>query len=143
MMSIVMLRNRLRPWVLILSLVLWAFVVAQTGMAQDTDEDYDVTIFAPHLTVQGQYQEIVVKVRTPQGTPAHGIPVRFQLDPEWQGDAQIVPKETTTEHGFARARVRADLIGYVGMTVRVGFGTVIERTGLLVESVNHGEPGSL
>jgi hypothetical protein len=134
-------RNPLRLCTLILSLVLVVFVATQTSMAQSMDEDYNVTILAPHSTVLGQDQEIVVRVRTLQGEPAQGVPVRFQLDPQWHGDAKIVPEETTTKHGIARARVRADLIGHVGVTVRVGFGTVLKRTGLLFVPYSGGEPG--
>ncbi|MDH3604536.1 MAG: Ig-like domain-containing protein [Candidatus Tectomicrobia bacterium] len=137
----VTLHNPLRLWTLILFLVFGMFVATQTSMAQSTDEDYKVTILAPHSTFLGQDQEIVVRVRTLQGGPAQGIPVRFQLDPEWHGDAKIVPEETTTQYGIARARVRADLIGHVGVTVRVGFGTVLKRTGLLFVPYSHGEPG--
>jgi hypothetical protein len=137
----VTLRNPLRLWTLILFLVLGMLVATQTSMAQNGDEDYNVTILAPHSAVLGQDQEIVVRVRTLQGGPAQGVPVRFQLDPEWQGDATITPAETTTKHGMARARVRADLIGHVGVTVRVGFNTVLKRTGLLFVPYSHGEPG--
>ena len=142
MMSSAMLRNRLRLWTLILSLVLGVFAGVQSSTAQGTDEEYDVTIFTPHPTSRRQAQEIVVRVRTLQGAPAHGIPVRFQLDPEWQGDARIVPAETTTEQGIARARVNADLIGYVGMTVHVGFNSVTKRTGLTFDLGGHSETGT-
>ena len=63
-------------------------------MAQSTEEDYKATILTPHSTVLVQDQEIVVRVRTLQGEPAQGVPVRFQLDPQWHGDAKIVPAET-------------------------------------------------
>ena len=137
----VTLHNSLRLWMLLLSLLLGVVVATPTSMAQSTEEDYKVTILTPHSTVLGQDQEIVVRVRTLQGEPAQGVPVRFQLDPQWHGDAKIVPEETTTQDGIARARVRADLIGHVGVTVRVGFGTVLKRTGLLFVPFSGGEPG--
>ena len=135
-------RTQFRLRMLILSLILGVCVMAHTSGAQGTDEDYDVTIVAPYSTFLTQDQEIVVKVRTLQGAPAHGIPVRFHLARAWQGKAQIVPAETTTDHGMARARLRADVIGNVGMTVRVGFGTVIKRTGLLFEATSDSENGT-
>jgi len=137
----VTLHNSLRLWMLLLSLRLGVVVATPTSMAQSTEEDYKVTILTPHSTVLGQDQEIVVRVRTLQGEPAQGVPVRFQLDPQWHGDAKIMPAETTTQDGIARARVRADLIGHVGVTVRVGFGTVHKRTGLLFVPFSGGEPG--
>lgn len=136
------LRNRLRLWTLILSLVLGMFAGVQTSTAQGTDEEYDIAIFRPHSTSRRQAQEIIVRVRTLQGAPAHGIPVRFQLDPEWQGNARIVPAETTTDQGIARARVRADLIGHVGVTVQVGFNSVTKRTGLMFDPGGHSETGT-
>lgn len=135
-----MLRTQVRLRMLSLSLLLGVCVLAHTSMAQGKQEDYDVKIVTPYSTSLGEDQEIVVKVRTLQGMPAHGIPVRFHLAPAWQGKAQIVPTATTTAHGIARARVRADLLGRVGVTVQVGFGTVTKRTGVLFHD-DSGETG--
>ena len=109
-------------------------------MAQDADDNYKVKVVTPYGATRGEAQEIVVKVRTEHGALAHGIPVRFQLDPEWRGDASITPAETTTEHGMARAYVRTDLTGYVGMTVRVGYNTVIKRSGVHFDANTHSRP---
>jgi hypothetical protein len=111
-------------------LALGVFMMAQTGMAQQNSEDYKVSILKRNSVAVGDSEEIVVRVRTLQGQLAHGIPVRFQLDPGGQKHATIVPEQTTTDHGIARAKLHSDLIGRVGLTVRVGHGTVVKRTGL-------------
>ncbi len=119
--------------------VLGVLLMAQVGMAQaGPEEDYDVSILTPHTApaltsnpaFESQGAEIVVRVRTMQGEPAHGVPVRFQLHPVWQNDATIVPQQTVTEHGIARATLQTAFIGNVPITVRVGFGTVIKHTGI-------------
>jgi len=117
-------------------LVLGVFMMAQTGMAQQGSEDYKVSIRKRNSVAVGDSEEIVVRVRTPQGQPAHGIPVRFQLDPGRQKHATLVPEQTTTDHGIARAWLHSDLSGRVGLTVRVGHGTVIKRTGLAFKTVS-------
>ena len=113
--------------------VLGVVLMAQVGMAQPgPKEDYDVSILtlhtAPALTSNPAFErqgaEIVVRVRTMQGEPAHGVPVRFQLHPVWQSDATIVPQQTVTEHGIARATLQTAFIGNVPVTVQVGFGSV-------------------
>ncbi len=126
-------------------------LVGQTSMAQESAtpgqqafesrEDYDVSILAPHsISPRRTGVELLVRVRTPQGALAHGIPVRFELDPAWQGDATIVPQQTTTDHGIARAQVHTSLIGHVRLKVRVGFGTVVKQTGLHFLAGGGGEP---
>jgi hypothetical protein len=124
-------RGRLVP---LAFLVLGLVLLAQTGMAQQGSEDYKVSIRTLNFADWKESAEIVVRVRTLQGEPAHGIPVRFQLDPGWQGDATIEPAQTTTEHGIARARLHADLTGHVGFTVKVGHGTVSRRTGIVFKA---------
>ena len=76
-----------------------------------------------------------MRVGTPQGQPAHGIPVRFQLEPGGQRHATIVPEQTTTDYGIARAKLHSDRIGRVGLTVRVGHGTVVKQTGIAFKTV--------
>ena len=112
-------------------LVLGLVLLVQTGVAQQGSEDYKVSILKPNFADWEESTEIVVRVRTLQGEPADGIPVRFQLDPGWQGDATIEPAQTTTDHGIARARLHADATGHVGFTVQVGHGTVSRRTGIV------------
>ncbi len=116
-------------------MVLGVLMMAQASMAQQGSEDYGVSILKRNSVAVGDSEEIVVRVRTPQGEPAHGIPVRFQLDPGGQKHATIVPEQTTTDHGIARAKLHSDLIGRVGLTVRVGHGTVVKRTGIAFKTV--------
>jgi len=52
----------------------------------------------------------------------------------------VVPKEIVTAHGIARARGRADLIGHVGMAVRMVYKTVIKRTELSFDPDTFGRP---
>ncbi len=132
--------KRARFWILGLALFLGGLLLAPAGMAQERGDDYDVSILSSTSGSRRHGTEIIVRVRTLQGKPAHGIPVRFLLDPAWHGDATIVPQQMTTEHGLARAWLHTDLIGRIGVTVRVGFGTVIKRTGVAFQAGGDGEP---
>ena len=133
-MSSVTIRNHFPIWVLILSFVLGPFLVTQTSLAQSKDKDYKVRVSTPYSTYVGQNQEIVVRVRTRQGVPVDGVSVQFQLDPEWQGNAQITPLETTTtKKGIARANVSAYRDGGMEVKIRVDSGKVTKRAVLLFE----------
>ena len=47
--------------------------------------------------------ELIVRVQDAQGRPVDGVPVTFELEPAWAGSASIVPSQTTTRRGIARA----------------------------------------
>jgi hypothetical protein len=50
-----------------------------------------------------QVAEVIVRVQDAQGRAVDGVPVTFELEPEWVGSATLAPSQTTTRGGIARA----------------------------------------
>jgi hypothetical protein len=50
-----------------------------------------------------QVAEVIVRVQDAQGRAVDGVPVTFELEPEWAGSATLAPSQTTTRGGIARA----------------------------------------
>jgi hypothetical protein len=58
------------------------------------------------LTAAARYPqaaEVIVRVQDAQGRAVDGVPVTFELEPEWARSATLVPSQTTTRGGIARA----------------------------------------
>ena len=50
-----------------------------------------------------QVAEVIVRVKDAQGRAVDGVPVTFELEPEWARSATLAPSQTTTRGGIARA----------------------------------------
>ena len=50
-----------------------------------------------------QVAEVIVRVQDTQGRAVEGVPVTFELEPEWARSATLAPSQTTTRGGIARA----------------------------------------
>jgi hypothetical protein len=50
-----------------------------------------------------QTAELIVRVQDAQGRPADGVPVTFDVEPEWVRSVSISPSQTSTRGGMARA----------------------------------------
>jgi hypothetical protein len=50
-----------------------------------------------------QVAEVIVRVKDAQGRAVDGVPVTFELEPEWARSAVLAPSQTTTRGGIARA----------------------------------------
>jgi hypothetical protein len=50
-----------------------------------------------------QAAEVIVRVQDAQGQAVDGVPVTFELEPEWAKSATLAPSQTTTRGGIARA----------------------------------------
>ena len=50
-----------------------------------------------------QAAEVIVRVQDAQGRAVDGVPVTFELEPRWVRSAALVPSQTTTQGGVARA----------------------------------------
>jgi hypothetical protein len=50
-----------------------------------------------------QVAEVIVRVQDTQGRAVDGVPVTFELEPEWARSATLAPSQTTTRGGIARA----------------------------------------
>jgi hypothetical protein len=81
---------------------------------------YRVTLETPQTMFQGHDAAVVVRVQNEQGLPVDGLLVVFQIDPPWARYASIRPGQARTRGGRVRAIVRAELVGQVRLTVRVG-----------------------
>ena len=62
---------------------------------------------------------LVVRVQNAQGRPVDGVPVDFELAPNWVQYASVTPSHATTRNGMARAFFKAEDIGPAPITVRV------------------------
>ena len=63
--------------------------------------------------------ELTVRVQNAKGQPVDGVPVTFQVEPDWVQDASVVPQRAITRGGVAQAIFRAETIGTVRIMVRV------------------------
>jgi hypothetical protein len=50
-----------------------------------------------------QVAEVSVRVQDARGRVVDGVPVTFELEPEWVGSAVLAPSQATTRGGIARA----------------------------------------
>jgi hypothetical protein len=82
--------------------------------------DYSVSLQTPDLVKQFENVELMAVVKDSQGQPVNGIPVTFQVAPEWQKDTTLVPNQTLTREGTASTVFQADMPGVVRVTVQVG-----------------------
>jgi len=57
-----------------------------------------------------------------QGQPVNGVPVTFQVAPDWQKNTSLVPGQgqVMTRNGTARIFFDADMPGVVLVTAQVG-----------------------
>ena len=65
------------------------------------------------------FAELTVRVQNAQGQPVDGVPVTFQVEPDWVQDASVIPQRAITRGGVAQAVFRAETIGVVRIMVRV------------------------
>lgn len=63
--------------------------------------------------------ELIVLVKDAQGQPVDGVPVEFELAPDWAQDASITPPRADTRGGAVHAILESDDIGLVYFNVRV------------------------
>lgn len=63
--------------------------------------------------------QVVVRVRNAQGQPVNGVPVMFQIEPDWAQNASLTPPRAITQDGETHAVFRASTIGVVRIMVRV------------------------
>ncbi len=97
----------------LLSVLGWA----STARAAD---DYSVSLQTPDLIRQFEDVELTAVVKDSQGQPVNGIPVTFQVAPDWQQDTTLVPIRTLTHDGIANTVFQADMPGVVRVTVQAG-----------------------
>jgi len=83
-------------------------------------DDYSVSLQTPAFVRQFQNVALTAVVKDSQGQPVDGIPVTFQVAPEWRKDTAVVPNQATTSDGTASAVFHADIPGVVMVTVQVG-----------------------
>jgi hypothetical protein len=82
--------------------------------------DYSVSLQTPDLVRQFETAELTAVVKDSQGQPVHGIPVTFQVTPEWQNNTRLRPAQVLTQDGTASSVFAADMPGVVLVTVQVG-----------------------
>ena len=76
--------------------------------------------------------EVSVRVQDTHGQPVNGVPVTFEVEPQWVQYASVTPSQVTTRGGVARSVFEARLIGVVQVTARVD-NTAIQ-TRIVIES---------
>jgi Bacterial Ig-like domain (group 1) len=97
----------------LLSVLGWA----STARAAD---DYSVSLQTPDLIRQFEDVELTAVVKDSQGQPVNGIPVIFQVAPDWKKDTTLEPIRTLTRDGIANTVFQADMPGVVRVTVQAG-----------------------
>ena len=65
------------------------------------------------------FAEVTVRVQNAQGQPVDGVPVTFQVEPDWIQDASVTPQRAITRGGVAQAVFRAETTGVVRVMVHV------------------------
>lgn len=91
---------------------------------------YRVALETPQTIFRWQDTAVVVRVQNRQGFPVDGIPVTLQVDPAWARYASIRPARALTQSGRVRVMLRADMIGLMWVTARVG--AVTQRAAITV-----------
>jgi hypothetical protein len=67
-----------------------------------------------------QVAELIVRVQDAQGRPVDGVPVTFEVEPEWARSISLAPSQTSTRGGIARATLsEPQTIGLVRVMARV------------------------
>ena len=67
-----------------------------------------------------QATEVIVRVQDAQGRPVDGVPVTFEVEPEWARSISLAPSQTSTRGGIARAILaEPQTIGVVRVMARV------------------------
>jgi hypothetical protein len=89
--------------------------------------DYSITLRAPDEVRQYENVELTAVVRDSQGQPVNGVPVTFQVPPDWRQNARVVPNQVTTTNGTANASFDANMPGVVMVTAQAGNTTQTAR----------------
>jgi hypothetical protein len=97
---------------------------AQTAKAAG---DYSITLRAPDEVRQYENVELTAVVRDSQGQPVNGVPVTFQVPPDWQQNARVMPNQVMTTNGTANASFDANMPGVVMVTAQAGNTTQTAR----------------
>src|ERR671924_1751000 len=116
--------THLRPssrWIsgLVLVLVGLVGVLGLVPNARAAD-DYSVALQTPDLIRQFEDVELTAVVKDSQGQPVNGIPVTFQVAPDWKKDTTLEPIRTLTHDGIASTVFQADMPGIVRVTAQAG-----------------------
>ena len=100
----------------------------------------------PGLLIGGEHfpqaTELIVRVQDAQGRPVDGVPVTFEVEPDWARSIALAPSQTSTRGGIARAIVsEPQTIGVVRVMARVD--NVTAQATLTVERYGGGSaPGA-
>ncbi len=86
------------------------------------------------------FAELTVRVQNAQGQPVDGVPVMFQVEPDWGQDASVIPQRVITRDGVAQADFRADTTVIVRVVVRVDETT--QETAIVVSPLPSGGSGA-
>jgi hypothetical protein len=84
------------------------------------------------LSSSGATAEVTVRVQDARRQPVDGVPVIFEVEPQWAQNASVSPSQVTTRGGVARTIFTARLTGVVRVMARVDNTTA--QTEITVES---------
>ena len=108
-------------WLGGLALVL-AGLIGVLGFGQDVRAagNYNVSLQAPNLVKQFENVELIAVVKDSQGQPVNGVPVTFQVAPQWQRTTKLAPNQVTTDNGLASTTFEGRMPGVVTVAAQVG-----------------------
>jgi Big-like domain-containing protein len=98
-------------------------------LAQDVRAagDSSLTLRAPSEVQQFENRELTAVVKDSQGQPVNGVPVTFQVTPDWQKNAILLPNQVMITDGTVSTFFDADMPGVVVVTAQVGNTTETAR----------------
>jgi len=71
------------------------------------------------LSPSGAATEVTLRVQDAHGQPVDGVPVTFEVEPQWAQNASVSSSQVTTRAGVARTVFTARLTGVAHVMVRV------------------------
>ena len=104
---------------LCLVLVWGSSACAPKRVGPTASSGYFFSILTIPTALLGDSVALVVKVEEAQGRPVDGVPVEFEVDPTWAGNASVSPPRVVTQQGKAQTLFQASMVGVAPVTVRV------------------------
>ena len=102
-----------------LALPFFVMACAPTLLGPTAATGYFFTVLYPSTILLHAATEIVVKVQDAAGQPVDGLPVLFEVDASWSGDATISPARVSTHKGRASAVIEVGVLGIMPLWVTV------------------------
>jgi hypothetical protein len=105
--------------ILCLAVILSIMACTPKLVGPTASTSYFFVVYHPNAVLVRIGDEIIVKVQDAAGQPVDGLPVMFEVDASWSGNATINPARIPTHKGRASAFFNAGVLGRVPVQVTV------------------------